>query len=62
MKEHGVNKCPKITHAQRKQFWEGRNKSRREKAYTASKEGTACIPIAEVAVVVPEEYDAARIN
>ena len=62
VKGHGVNKCTKLTHAQRKQSWEDHNKARHEKANTASKEITANAAIAEVVAVVPEEDDVARVN
>ena len=61
-KGHGVNKCTKLTHAQRKQSWEDHNKARHEKANTASKEITANAAIAEVVAVVPEEDDVARVK
>ena len=40
VKLNGVNDCPKLTHDQRKQFWEDHNKDCREKAITALREGT----------------------
>ena len=62
VKVHGVNQCPNITHAQHKQFWENHNKAFREKANTASKEGTDNAAIAEVVVVVPAEDDAELVK
>ena len=62
VKVHGVNKCPNLTHNQRKKFWEDRNKACREKDNTAPKEGTANDDVAEVVAVVPAEEDAARIK
>ena len=62
VKGHRVNECPKINDAQHKQFWEERNKARREKANTASKDGNSNADIAEVAAAVPSEDDAARVK
>ena len=62
VKGHGVNECPNLTHAQRKQFWEERNKAGREKSNTALKEVNTNDAIAEVVAVVPSEDDAARVK
>ena len=62
VKGHGVNKCPKLIHAQRKQFWEDCNKARRENSNTASKEGTTNADISEVVAVSPTEDDAACVK
>ena len=62
VKGHGINECPELTYAQRKQFWEYCNKDRRQKANTSSKEVSDNAYIAEVVAVVPAEYDAVRIN
>ena len=39
VKRHGVNECPKLTHAHGKQLWDDHNKAWREEANTASNEG-----------------------
>ena len=62
VKGHGVNECPKLTHAQRKQFWEDCNMACRKKANTAPKEGNANAAFVEVVAFVLAEDDAARIN
>ena len=60
VKGNGVNKCPKLTHAQRKQFWDDRNNARHEKSNTESKEGTASTAVSKDAK--PVEDDAARVK
>ena len=60
VKVHRVNECPKLTHAQRKQFWDDRNKHRRGKSNTALKECTAHAAVAKDAN--PAEDYAARLK
>ena len=62
IKGHRVNKCPKLNHAQGKNFWKYCNKDRREKSNTEPKEGTDNAAVAEVVFAIPEENDAARIK
>ena len=59
---HRVNEYPRVTHAQRKKFWEDNNISRCEKANTEPKEDTANYTVAEVVTVVPAEDDDAHIK
>ena len=62
IKGHRVNKCPKLNHAQGKNFWKYCNKACREKANTSLKEGTDNAAVAEVVDFFPAEDDAARIK
>ena len=62
VKGHGVNECPKLTHAQGKQFWEDCNEARHEKTNSSPKKFTANAAVAEVVSVVPAEDDAASIK
>ena len=56
MKGHRVNECPKLTHTQRKQFWDYHNNACRE----ASKDGTSHPDAAKN--VKPAEDDTARVK
>ena len=57
---HGVSKYPKLTHSQKKQFWDDRKNDRRENANTALKEGTDHADVDKD--VKPEEDNAARVK
>ena len=61
VKGHGFNECLKLTHVQRKEFCQDRNKARSKNSNTAPKEDTTNAAAAEVVDAVPTEDGDTRI-